>query len=150
MKIELKNIKYAAFASHDSHCYTATLYVDGQKLCQVSDDGYGGEPSYHGIRGGVSQQDVYKRISEIDSLDIACCDLLNDWLRKRDFKKQMKKITLISDGNVQFYKALAPTPENIALVKASPDWNKDDLLLNEMPEGEAFKLFVEATTPKNI
>ena len=41
-KIELKNIKYAAFASEETHCYEATLYVNGKRFAHVSNDGHGG------------------------------------------------------------------------------------------------------------
>ena len=29
MKIELKNVQYAAFASEETNCFEATIYVDG-------------------------------------------------------------------------------------------------------------------------
>ena len=41
-KSELKNNKYAAFASKDSACYEATLYVDGKRFASVSNSGHGG------------------------------------------------------------------------------------------------------------
>ena len=31
MKIKIKNIKYAAFQSQETHCFEATVYVDGRK-----------------------------------------------------------------------------------------------------------------------
>ena len=40
-KIELKNIKYAAFASEETNCYKATLYVDGKRFAYLSNDGHG-------------------------------------------------------------------------------------------------------------
>ena len=42
MKIELKNIKHSEFASHETFCYEATLYVEGKPFAQVSNDGQGG------------------------------------------------------------------------------------------------------------
>ena len=42
MKLELKNIKYAAFASEETPCYQAAVYVDGKKAVLVSNDGHGG------------------------------------------------------------------------------------------------------------
>jgi hypothetical protein len=42
MKLELKNIKYTAWASEETHCYQATLYVDGKPVAIVSNDGRGG------------------------------------------------------------------------------------------------------------
>ena len=42
MKIELKNIKHSEFASEETFCYEATLYVEGKPFAQVSNDGKGG------------------------------------------------------------------------------------------------------------
>tara|TARA_R100000541_G_scaffold9840_3_gene17650 strand:+ start:1166 stop:1732 length:567 start_codon:yes stop_codon:yes gene_type:complete len=42
MKIELKNIKHSEFASHETFCYEAILYVEGKPFAQVSNDGQGG------------------------------------------------------------------------------------------------------------
>jgi hypothetical protein len=47
MKIELKNIKYAAFASQETSCYEATIYIDGKKRGTVKNDGYGGSDNVH-------------------------------------------------------------------------------------------------------
>lgn len=43
MNIELKNIKYSQFASHETNCYQASIYVDGRKAGAVDNDGHGGE-----------------------------------------------------------------------------------------------------------
>jgi hypothetical protein len=42
MKLELKNIKHTAWASEETHCYQASLYVDGKPVAIVSNDGRGG------------------------------------------------------------------------------------------------------------
>ena len=42
MKLELKNIKHTAWASEETHCYQASLYVDGKPVAIVSNDGHGG------------------------------------------------------------------------------------------------------------
>ena len=42
MKIELKNIKLAQFASQETNCYQASIYVDGKKSGTVRNDGQGG------------------------------------------------------------------------------------------------------------
>ena len=47
MKIELKNFKHAAFASEETLCFEATVYVDGKKLCDVSNNGYGGNTNIY-------------------------------------------------------------------------------------------------------
>ena len=46
MKIELKNLKYAEFASQETHCFEASLYVDGKRIGVVANDGQGGCNGY--------------------------------------------------------------------------------------------------------
>jgi len=38
--IELRGIKRTAWASEETHCYQATLYVDGEKWGTVSNQGH--------------------------------------------------------------------------------------------------------------
>ena len=42
MKLEMKNIKHSEWASEETHCYQASLYVDGKPFAIVSNDGQGG------------------------------------------------------------------------------------------------------------
>ena len=46
MKIELKNFKHAEFASHETNCYEATVYVDGKRAFFASNEGHGGADFY--------------------------------------------------------------------------------------------------------
>jgi len=48
MKIELKNIKHAAFASRETDCFSASVYIDGKLAGTVENDGQGGPNNYHG------------------------------------------------------------------------------------------------------
>lgn len=47
--IELRGIKRTAWASEETHCYQATLYVDGEKWGTVSNQGHGGCDVAEGI-----------------------------------------------------------------------------------------------------
>lgn len=47
MKIELKNVQHAKFASHETECFTATVYIDGVKRGTVENDGHGACHLYH-------------------------------------------------------------------------------------------------------
>ena len=42
MKITLKNIKHSEFASHETHCFEASIYIDGKRRATVSNCGQGG------------------------------------------------------------------------------------------------------------
>ena len=47
MKIELRNIKYADWASEETNCYRALVYIDGVKVGETSNDGHGGADMVH-------------------------------------------------------------------------------------------------------
>jgi hypothetical protein len=53
-KIELRNLKVAEFASQETTCYEATVYVDGKRFCIARNEGSGGDDSYDAIgpKGG--------------------------------------------------------------------------------------------------
>lgn len=42
MNLELKSIKHSAFASQETHCYEAAIYLDGEPFALTSNDGGGG------------------------------------------------------------------------------------------------------------
>ncbi len=46
MKIELKNVKHSEFASQETDCFEATLYIDGKRSGRVWNDGQGGSHGY--------------------------------------------------------------------------------------------------------
>ncbi len=46
MEISLKNIKHAEFMSHETECFQASVYIDGEKAGIVSNDGHGGANLY--------------------------------------------------------------------------------------------------------
>lgn len=41
-KLELRNVKHAEFASQETNCFEAVLYVDGQRFAHVENEGHGG------------------------------------------------------------------------------------------------------------
>lgn len=41
MKIELRNIKYADWASQETACYQASVFIDGIKIGETSNAGHG-------------------------------------------------------------------------------------------------------------
>jgi len=42
MKIELKNIKHCEFASEETNCFQANIYIDGKREGEANNDGKGG------------------------------------------------------------------------------------------------------------
>lgn len=155
MKIELKNIKHAEFASQETHCYEASLYVDGRRVAHVSNDGHGGCDMVHVLGDGDRRFANNKLLHDAKqylsrhigygpdaALEIHCADLVNDWLLERDIKKAIKRRILFQkpDNNAIFQcKAQwKPTKENIAHLRTKqPDW----IVLNDKPLDELVQIW---------
>lgn len=68
VQITLKNVKYAAFASEETPCFEATVYVDGKRFCKVRNDGHGGCDDYYPLKPFPGlQNEIYDRIKGIDA-----------------------------------------------------------------------------------
>ena len=138
MQIDVQNIKFQR-GHGDSECYTATVYVDGQKAFQASNDGWGGPDQflplngYKGpsaleindwIKANTPQIEVFGR--KIDnSLDIVVGDFLAAKHKEADAKKAQrsfdnllkKKILGFKGGKLVSWKA-DPSAANLQKVKA--------------------------------
>lgn len=162
MQFEIKSLKHAGFASQETHCFEATLYIDGKKFCQVTNDGHGGCDNYYPLNGSMKQNELYPKIKAINeelkkellpcswddsktlpnSLEIVVGDLVNAALLLKDVKRQLKKISYVKgDNTADLYEVkLAPTEANLATVRKSPWWKNDFKVLNEMSIEEVLKL----------
>ena len=156
MKIELKNIKHAAFASQETHCFEATVYIDGVKSFGVSNDGHGGCDNYYSVKGGVDHP--HNRVAEVDailglekisvewsktvtinnSLEIVIGGLVNDWLQAKEIKNVLKRICYVKPDckRGEIYRVPAkfkPTADRIAQLKTANWWKPEFVVLNELP-----------------
>lgn len=118
MKIELKAIQYSAFASQETNCYSANLYVDGKKIGTVSNQGHGGCDLFYGDQEAYQEADKWCRenlpkwslgggSSEAYETDLEqhCGDLLATWLDSRDLKRRMRNhIVFRMDGSLYLAK----------------------------------------------
>lgn len=93
--------------SQETHCFSATVYVNGVKFAQTTNEGHGASNNYY----SVDRKDISKLNEEIaetypltpkynmeQDLDIVIGDLVNEFLLKRELKKTLKKITFIENG----------------------------------------------------
>lgn len=101
MKLELKGIKHAEFASHETHCYEANLYVNGKNVARVSNEGMGGPDlqevhSYKQSNAKIKENArLYKEACEYlekqdTLLEYWCCDRVNDYLTLKDMKRDVR------------------------------------------------------------
>lgn len=137
MKIGAKNIKFHR-GHGDSESYSATIYVDGKKAFQASNDGWGGPDLYEEVAGyeGPSPKEVNDWLVEntpkivvqgitIDnSLDIVVGDLLVEKRKADDAKRARnqfegllkRKVLAFKDGKLVSY-SVAGTDVNARRVK---------------------------------
>ena len=126
MKITLKNIKHSAFASQETHCFEAVIYIDGKRFCHVQNDGHGGSDDYYALNESTMSE-MWDQINEINaelgkekltteygegksftvsnSLEIVVGDLMNDHLTnkqaKRIYNKAMKSgVSYVEDSAI--------------------------------------------------
>jgi hypothetical protein len=78
MNIEIKDIKFSEFASHETLCFEASVYVDGNKSFIVENDGNGGCHNYTKLEtAGHNVRQINKQIDRgPEGLDYLINDLL--------------------------------------------------------------------------
>jgi hypothetical protein len=105
MKTALKNVKICEFASEETTCFQASLWVDGKRAASVSNDGRGGCHRYY-----FDDHELEKKLNDycrslLDhefefggekmttpmNIDILIDNLLVDYEVNKQIKKLMKK-----------------------------------------------------------
>ena len=147
MKIELKNIRYAKFASQETNCYRAAIYIDGKRAGDVHNDGQGGCDHVHPYSVQMKIDEYAATLPEKDGFpqdhETICGDLFLDWLTEKDLTRLLKT-------NIVFTR-----DEGIFTLKSKPELNlsitelaerlKATEILNLMPFADAIKLYRSKT-----
>mgnify|MGYP003128273887 FL=1 len=128
-KLEVKNISYYARGSEETPCYNATVYINGKKAIEVSNEGHGGSdrqdtyPELHDfhptkhiltlanewcIKNYGTKTHKYMSGGEEKSFDIemdlehVCQDALYDWLDRKVLKKDLNAKFLCQEDKELF------------------------------------------------
>ena len=162
MNIELKKIKYAAFASEETSCFTAEIWIDGKKEGTVSNDGHGGSDNLHPWQLGKRIDEYAKTLPQRDVSDIyddgkkhfmeesaetLIGDLLNDFLAAKELKRLLsKKVVYKTVGEKSFYSTRSLDADRLAKCIANPlkmlaPVGVEKIILNTMPINEAIALY---------
>ena len=155
MKLELKNIKHSEWASEETHCYKASLYVDGKPLAIVSNDGHGGpDRDYEHPRFNdefsvycdkmLAVHAYFKSLPNIQSewcadglpqkLEYWCAEQIDNWLSARELKKKLKAGFLFQFADRVGVFAHKTRPSRAAGVA---------VVLNDLPFDEALSIWKE-------
>lgn len=80
-RMTLKKFKHAAFASRETLCFSADLYIDGSKVASVHSDGNGGEACLyfadHIVESSL-QDEIKQRLEQFDgeTIPVGIADLV--------------------------------------------------------------------------
>ena len=160
MKLELKNIKHSEFASHETFCYEANLYVNGKPFAHVSNDGQGsadylyrddrfldGE-AWNKCHALVKIHCADKFRWELGdgwregTIETACHELMTDYLIRKDLNKALKEPCYLDGNQIVSYNVSSKRPNIFDQLRRQ--LKKPELVfLNELPKDEAFKMFRE-------
>ena len=161
MKLELKAIKHTSWASHETHCFQAALYVEGKPVAVVGNDGQGGcdyeydhpkcKADYRATMKAV--HDYFKSLPKTDACDIFpegmgqclefwCADQVNNFLVSRELKKKLKSHVLFQfkykDGIYQSKYHPTVTDGDWVINKQAGETRR---ILNDMPFADALVIW---------
>lgn len=160
LNIQLKNFKHFAQGSEDSYCFQASIWMNGVKVGQASDNGMGGsvvitpdslrkELDAHG-----KTLPKYKSALDEDGLDVSgeiiINDLVTEILALGDLKRLLKRGVLITCRNetlLSLIKVKGTVLEgaNSMVVKDFVKTHyKANQVLNYMGEADAFAAYLKA------
>ena len=168
--LEVKNLSHYARGSEETPCYNATVYINGKKAIEVSNDGHGGmdrQDSYpevldfHPTKRIVTlanewcvktfgqgsfdfMSDGEKETCTYDiDLEHHCHDELYKWLDTKILKKDLKKQYLfVEKGQLMGYKKKANDTDT-AFKHFFEKNHPNEKCLNFLPFDDALKLFKE-------
>lgn len=155
MNIQLKNISHQPRLSEETECYTASLYVDGKKIGQVSNRGHGGPDMFTGDRAAYDKADAWCQANLPGSdlgdgdemptdLELHCADLLNDWLCMKELKSHMRsKVLMVGEGQIRTFTFPGCRKVNQRHIDAVAAKYPAAKFLNSMEADAALKVFKE-------
>tara|TARA_B100000530_G_C15750158_1_gene405280 strand:+ start:158 stop:700 length:543 start_codon:yes stop_codon:yes gene_type:complete len=175
MKIELKKLQYSEFASHETHCFQADIWVDGKKTLFAENDGRGG-PNYYANacpdshrpnaeilllidkivaeKKGDLKSQYGHWVDECDNstlMDTLISLMIERKFNEKDLKKDLRKYILFTNEAGELMQAKPRTrkvtPEEIDLFfcHMADNGQRYITVLNEMPFEEAYEIVFPTT-----
>ena len=163
MDIALKNIKYAAFASEETYCFQASIYIDGIKEGTVGNDGRGGpnNVSPYALEEKINAYAKTLPLVVSDELndangepftyandaDSIITDLVTNFINQKDLKKLLSNYLVFTLTNASgiYQIKVKDLPKLLTNDKTLEDLkqkNKADKFLNLLPFDDALALYV--------
>ena len=132
-RITLKSIKYTAWASQETHCFQAVIYLDGKRALNVENDGRGACNNYWGIKDQTKSEEL---------------EMLTKCTKYgADFVKENRDLTMEVDGETI---DLSDMPDSELLDWLITDLVNEQLCLKEMKRCLKSKIHIFDAEDNNI
>lgn len=160
MNITLKNVKFSEFASQETNCFEATVYIDGKRAGTASNDGHGGCNRYSPNTLYATLNEYAETLPPIVSkyldgngkpmilehdADILIGNLFDYWLQSRNLKKSLSKSILFIGEDGKLWQS---TQRDLKAALSHPDISqklKAKQILNFLPFEAALSIYQGAT-----
>jgi hypothetical protein len=157
-KIELKNLKYSEFASQETYCFEASVYIDGKKAGIVSNQGCGGSHSYHPntlyqiLKAEADKLPTHEwRFNEevlhiAPDADTVISELVTQALQAKDLKSGMRRRILFVGDNGEIFETKSVEAAVLAAQLKRADIYerlKTKTILNLLPFPEALSIYIK-------
>jgi len=106
MKVELKNVKFCEWASQETNCFNASIWIDGKRAGKVGNEGHGG-CNWYEFKDRKLEQAFYDYCKNLPPIPVswgdgfmdmnADChigDLFTEFMRMKDYKRWCRKQTV--------------------------------------------------------
>jgi len=166
MKITVKNVKIADFASEETLCFQATVYVDGKRAFTAHNDGHGGSNYYKPLKG--SNRDLIKSVEkyaatlpEIETtfifpspvstlmeatvqpdIDHLVNEAVEDFQIHKDIKRLLKRVAIYEDGKIYTFTIAGKDAPRVR--NQIEERHPTCIILNNEPLEETVKLYKSA------
>ena len=156
MKITVKNVKVAEFASEETLCFEATVYIDGVRAFTAHNDGHGGCDMYRAVSPEGAKlldkaEEWAKSQPEIESdvgggrmfkyqpdLEHFVGAAVTDYRLEKAIKRKKKKGLMFAENDKIYTVKIPNNHPQAAIFKAKKPNAK---FLNDMPLGQALEIY---------
>jgi hypothetical protein len=154
MKIEVRNVKVAKFASQETLCFEAKIVIDDKVVGTVTNAGHGGCNEYHPWSIHDTLTVHAKTLPDITrytpalkmTADLVIDELVQDFLVAKDFKKTLasRVLCLDNDGFFVQTKKLPKGTNVLTVARTFVGRPNISQVLNLLPEAEALTILKSA------
>ena len=155
MKVELRKVQVAKFASEETTCYAAEVWVDDKLVGYSKNDGKGGSDIVHSANGAdvdgllrAYAATLPPRHGRPADAENVLADALDVAIARKELARGLKTRVYLVDGDVV---KQTRTLRGAALTSAIAHHKAEGkaVVLNDLPFEQAFALFYSAVAPED-